>query len=396
MSERTDPSTRGMWRVVARREAAVQVRSKGFRWSTAISVAGLVLLIVGVNWFQGRDQERTVAVVDAGAAQVVEDAAAVARATDDRKVLETETVADRAAAERAVRDDDVDAALLRTDDGWEVVGDREVESSLSSALSVAARTAAVQENAEAQDVDLAALERGAGVQERLLDPTADQSGARQAASFVFVLLFFLTAIGFGMTIAGSITQEKESRVVEILAAAVPIRQLLWGKIVANTALALGQVLLFVVAGVAALAATGQDDLLDVVQAPLAWYVLFFLVGFVALAALWSVAGSLASRQQDLQSTTLPAQMLVMGPYFLAVLGGGTLKTVVSMVPVISSMMMPARMAEGDVPWWQVAVALGGTVLAAVLLVRVGARVFERTLLRTGDKISYKEALRLAE
>lgn len=396
MSERTDPSTRGMWRVVARREASVQVRSKGFRWSTAISVLGLVLLIVGVHWFQGRDQERTVAVTDTTAAQVVQAAAETARASDDRTVLEAETVDDRAAAERAVRDGDADAALLRTADGWEVVGDREVESSLSSVLSASARATAVQQNAADQDVDLAALERGAAVQERLLDPTADQSGARQAVSFVFVLLFFLTAIGFGMTIAGSITQEKESRVVEILAAAVPIRQLLWGKIVANTALALGQVLLFVVAGVAALAATGQDDLLDVVEAPLAWYVLFFVVGFVALASLWSVAGSLASRQQDLQSTTLPAQMLVMGPYFLAVLGGETLKTVVSMVPVISSMMMPARMAEGDVPWWQVAVALGGTLLAAVLLVRVGARVFERTLLRTGDRIGYKEALRLAE
>jgi ABC-2 type transport system permease protein len=396
MSERTDPSTRGMWRVVARREAAVQVRAKAFRWSTAISVLGLVLLIVGVHWFQGRDQDRTVAVTDATAARVVEAAADVARSTDDRVVVTSETYDDVEAAETAVRDGDADAALVARDSGWEVVGDREVDSTLSSALSVAARSSAIAANAQAQDVDLAALERGAAVDERLLDPAASQAGARQAVSFVFVLLFFLTAIGFGMTIAGSITQEKESRVVEILAAAVPIRQLLWGKIAANTALALGQVLLFVVAGVAALAATGQDDLLDVVGAPLAWYVLFFLVGFVALASLWSVAGSLASRQQDLQSTTLPAQMLVMGPYFLAVLGGESLKTVVSMVPVVSSMMMPARMAEGDVPWWQVAVALGGTVLAAFLLVRLGARVFERTLLRTGDKIGYKEALRLAE
>ncbi|TCI99705.1 ABC transporter permease [Aeromicrobium sp. IC_218] len=392
----TDPSTRGMWRVVAQREASVQVRQKSFRWSTVISVLGVVLFVVGLHWFQGRDQDRTVAVVDAEAAAIVSSAADVARAADDRVSVESEQHDDVAAAEDAVRDGDADAALVLTTEGWEVVGDRDVDSTLSTSLSVAARSAALEANASAQDVDLAALESGAAVGERLLDPTADESGTRQAVSFVFVLLFFLTAIGFGMAIAGSVTQEKESRVVEILAAAVPIRQLLWGKIAANTVLAVGQVVLYAVAGVAALLATGQRGVLDVVGTPLLWYVLFFLVGFVALASLWSVAGSLASRQQDLQSTTLPAQLLVMGPYFLAVLGGEQLKTIFSMVPVVSSMMMPARMAETDVPWWQVAVALGGTVLAAIVLVRIGARVYERTLLRTGDKISYREALRLAE
>lgn len=396
MSTRTDPSTRGMWRVVAQREASVQVRQKSFRWSTVISVLGVVLFVVGLHWFQGRDQDRTVAVVDAEAAAIVSSAADVARAADDRVSVESERYDDVEAAEDAVRDGDADAALVLTTEGWEVVGDRDVDSTLSTSLSVAARSAALEANASAQDVDLAALESGAAVGERLLDPTADESGTRQAVSFVFVLLFFLTAIGFGMAIAGSVTQEKESRVVEILAAAVPIRQLLWGKIAANTVLAVGQVVLYAVAGVAALLATGQRGVLDVVGTPLLWYVLFFLVGFVALASLWSVAGSLASRQQDLQSTTLPAQLLVMGPYFLAVLGGEQLKTIFSMVPVVSSMMMPARMAETDVPWWQVAVALGGTVLAAVVLVRIGARVYERTLLRTGDKISYREALRLAE
>lgn len=392
----TDPSTRGMWRVVAQREASVQVRQKSFRWSTVISVLGVVLFVVGLHWFQGRDQDRSVAVTDPEAAAIVSSAADVARAADDRVDVESEQYDDVESAEAAVRDGDADAALLLTTTGWEVVGDRDVDSTLSSALTSAARTAALEANASAQDVDLTALEQGAAVGQRLLDPTADESGTRQAVSFVFVLLFFLTAIGFGMAIAGSVTQEKESRVVEILAAAVPIRQLLWGKIAANTVLAVGQVVLYAVAGVAALLATGQRGVLDVIGTPLLWYVVFFLVGFVALASLWSVAGSLASRQQDLQSTTLPAQMLVMGPYFLAVLGGEQLKTIFSMVPVVSSMMMPARMAETDVPWWQVAVALAGTVLAAVVLVRIGARVYERTLLRTGDKISYREALRLAE
>ena len=41
-------------------------------------------------------------------------------------------------------------------------------------------------------------------------------------------------------------QEKESRVVEILAAAVPIRTLLWGKIAGASVLAIGQTVVLAV------------------------------------------------------------------------------------------------------------------------------------------------------
>ena len=66
----------------------------------------------------------------------------------------------------------------------------------------------------------------------------------------------------------------------------------------------------------------------------------------------------------------------------------------SMVPVASSMIMPARMAEGDVPAWQIAVAISATVVAAVLFVRIGSRIYERTLLRSDGRIGLREALRL--
>ena len=385
---------RDAWKVVARREIDVQVRTKSFRIGLLVTIVGIVATIVGVHWFQNRDTTQTVAVVEPAAAGVVK--AADQLAGDDTLTIRPKSVADTAAAERAVKDGDADAALLATDDGYELVGERDVDATVQQSVTAAVRATALQQNAAAQDVDLSALDAGTTTSERLLDRGADDGGLRQATSFVFVLLFYLTAIVLGMGIASSVTQEKESRVVEILAAAVPIRQLLWGKVVGNTALAVLQIVSYAAAGVVGLLLTGQSGALDVVGLPMLWYVLFFLVGFVALASLWSVAGSLASRTQDLQSTTMPAQMLLLVPYFLAILGGESIKTVVSMIPVVSSMMMPARLVEGSVPAWQVAVALGGTLLASVLLVRFGARVFERTLLRTGDKIGYREALSLAE
>ena len=217
---------------------------------------------------------------------------------------------------------------------------------------------------------------------------------RKAAAYVLVILFFLVAITFGMPIAQSITQEKESRVVEILAAAVPLRSLLWGKVVGNTLLAIGQVVTLLGVAAAALAATGMGDQLRSIGPALLWYVPFFLLGFGALATLWAVAGALASRQQDLGSTTVPVQMLLMVPYFLYFSGSERVQEIVSMVPVVSMVIMPSRLAEGGVPAWQIGVAVVGTVVAAGLLVQLGARIYERALLRTGNKLGYREALRL--
>jgi ABC-2 type transport system permease protein len=189
-----------------------------------------------------------------------------------------------------------------------------------------------------------------------------------------------------------VTQEKESRVVEILAAAVPIRALLWGKVAGTSVLAIGQTLVLAAVGVIALLATGNGEALEVVGPAIAWYVVFFLLGFVALASFWSVAGSLASRTQDLNATTAPLQIILFAPYIIAVTAGEGVKTVVSMLPIVSTMLMPSRLAEGDVPMWQLGVAILTTVAAAILFVRLGARIYEATLLRTGRRISYREAL----
>ena len=385
-------STRGLWRIVAGREISTRIRDKGFLISSALLVVALVGTIVVVGWFSDRDRTHEVAVVDPTARAYVEKAADVASALDENLTLEPRSVENVDAAETSVRDGDAHVALLPTDGGYEVVGDGEIDGVTSQALSTTVAQAVLGQNASAQGVDLDELNAGTSVEERLLDPNAKDAGLRQFASFLFVLLFYVTALGFGMVIAQSVTQEKESRVVEILAAAVPLRHLLWGKITGSTVLAVGQVLLLVVAGGVALAATGRTRELGIVAPAMGWYVVFFVLGFVALASFWSVAGSLASRQQDLQSTTLPGQVLLFAPYILAVMAGETVKTVVSMFPIVSTMLMPARMAEGSVPGWQVAVAIGTTFVATVLLVRVGAAAYERTLLRTGDRIRYREAL----
>jgi ABC-2 type transport system permease protein len=125
----------------------------------------------------------------------------------------------------------------------------------------------------------------------------------------------------------------------------------------------------------------------------AWFLAFFLVGFLALASLWSVAGSLATRQDDLQATTAPGQGLLLIPYLVAVAGGERAVEIASFVPIASSMTMPGRMVDGDVPLWQPTVSLLVAIGTAALLIRLGARWYERTLLQTSRRVSYRELVR---
>jgi ABC-2 type transport system permease protein len=392
----TDESTvtddvRGAWRVIAEREIATRIREKSYVYSALAMVVGVVATVVLASLLGGRPTDYTVAVTDDAAASIVSSASDVVDRTDDGSSATPREFASAAAAEEAVRDGDVDAALIQTDDGYEVIGDDEVDSTLSSALSAVASSSALEARAEQQGIDLDELRSGTAVSERLLDPDSDDAGSRQAVAFVFLILFYVTAVTFGMSIAQSVVQEKESRIVEILAAAVP-----WGKIVGNTVLALMQIVLLAIAGIGALVAVGETDLLSAIGPAVISYVLFFVLGFVALAGLWAVAGSLASRTEDLQSTTMPGQILLFAPYLIAAVAGEGVKTLVSMLPVVSAMIMPSRLAEGGVPAWQVVVALAVNVIGAVLIVRFAARIYERTLMRTERKIGFGEALRLRD
>lgn len=388
-------STTPTWRIVAEREVTTRLRDRTFLAATGFTLLLLVGVFVVSAIVEGRTKTYDVAVTSSAGSAVVTGAQAALRATgSEDAVLRARDVGDRSDAERLVRDDDVDAALLPRGSGFEVVGGDEVESDLEGALVTAVGQHVLTRNAASRDVDLAALQDGTRAQVRLLDPRPENAEARSAVAFAFAIIFLITALGFGMTIAQSVVQEKESRIVEILAAAVPIRALLWGKVAGNTVLALLQILLIAVVGVVGLAVTGRSALLAGLGPAVAWYVALFVLGFVSLASLWSVAGSLASRQQDLQSTTVPGQLILFIPYFVSVFGGDQVKTVFSMLPIVSTMTMPGRIAEGHVPGWQIAVAIATTVAAAALFVRIGERLYERTLLHTSSKVGYREALRV--
>lgn len=381
------------WRIVAEREVRARFGEKSFVWGFVVmlvlSWGGLVALDV----FGDRDTTYDIGVVGAPSDLGSDLGSGLEEALGEGYVVETEDYDDRPAAETAVTEGDLDAALVLDRDAWTLIGSSEVDAPLESAVRSSVAGAALARNAAAQDVDLEALDAGADVQVDLLAPEAEDVDQRKAVAFGLSLVFYLVAMLFGLQIAQSVVAEKESRVVEILAAAISTRALLWGKIAGNTVLALGQVVILVGGGLAIFAVLGNDTLLSGVGPAMVWFLAFFALGFIALAALWSAAGALASRVQDVASTTMPLQMVLLAGYLIGAVADGLVLDIASQVPVISAIVMPGRLAYDDVALWEILLSLALNAVAAVLLVRLGARIYDHNLMQTSRKIGFGEALR---
>jgi ABC-2 type transport system permease protein len=387
----TEPSRtmlRHPWQLVAQREITTKLRDKTFIGSTLFMLVLVMAAVFIPALLAGRDDADKIAVLDDAGERVVQ----LADATNGGDTFEVSRVADQPAAERLITDGKVKAALLQGDNGYVVLGDDRVDVDVQTKLREAVVKVGMEQNAAGAGLTPEQLRANTQVQERLLNPGPLPDLVSDFVTIGLALVFYMTALGFGMMIAQSVVQEKESRIVEILAAAVPIRALLWGKVIGNTVMALGQIVVISTGSLIGLLMTGQADVLKVVAPVAGWFVVFFVLGFVALAGLWAVAGSLATRQEDLGSTTLPWQMSLMIPFFFSVFAGEQAKAVASFVPIASSMAMPGRMLTQDVPVWEPLLAILILLATTVLIVRVGARLYERTLLQTGRRLGYREAI----
>ena len=377
-------------RLVAGREISTRIRDKGFLVSSAV----LIVLIIGLMLFQvllgGGESTSRIGLV--GGDQTVEQVLQQQGGALDTEVTVVE-LADEAAARTAVAEEDVDAALLDpTGSRPELLvqsagGSTEdlVQSALA-ALSVADQLTEAGVLLEpAPAVDVVALE-------------ADEEDRTQATIVALLgvgLLYFLFIL-FGQFVAQGVVEEKSSRVVELLLATMRPWQLLAGKIVGLGLLGLMQIAVIAVVGVAGALAFDVVDLpgqlIGTVLTVLAW----FVIGYAFYAAVFAVAASLVSRQEDLGSVLTPTSIVLVVGFVIAVQAaqdpGSTMATVTSFIPGLSPMVMPVRQAAGEAAWWEVGLAVLLMLLAIAVIVRIGGRIYSGALLRTGGRLKLREAL----
>ena len=385
-------------KLTARRELVERTRrDRAFLISTLVTLAILFAIIFLPRLFGAGDPEEFNVGLVGGASQPLGQVlTAQGQAIGVR--IKLQQPASAADAEAAVRDRKLDLAVL---DGRELVAKAEVDEQLNVLVQGAARGVRAQQTLERAGVgqdDIQAALAPPPLPVRSLEPVDEDAQSKRRIATVAVFLLYGQLIGYCVAVATGVVEEKATRVVEVLLAAVRPVQLLAGKIIGIGLVGLLQLAIIGVAGLAAATAASVITLPPDAATTIASVLLWFLLGYGFYSSLFAVAGAIVSRQEEVQNTTTPLNLLLVGSFFVAFttsLGNTdtTLSKVTSFLPPTAPLVMPLRIAAGDAALWQVAVSLVIMLVSIVAVVILASRLYEGAILRTGARVKLRDAWR---
>ncbi len=240
---------------------------------------------------------------------------------------------------------------------------------------------------------------GALVNQIAVQPAEVSGGERAQAELVATIIpyiyYFILLVVSGYMLQ-SVTTEKESRVVEVLLLSLKPTQLMTGKILGLTVVALLQLAIWFGGGVFMLQRSATWLNAANFTFPFSffiWAILFLLLGYLAYASIMAAAGAIAPTAREGNQVTwllivplLPTLMFATefldNPHGALALG-------LSLFPLSAPSAMVTRIAVAEVPLWQILLSLVGLALTAYAFVTLAGRFFQSGNLLSGESFNWK-------
>ena len=406
--------------LVAVREYRERVRSRAFVLSTLLTPVLLVAVLGGsvlMALHSGANQRIAIAANDAADAGAV---AAELRAEDHGprsiEVVSPASDASLAALNRRVEAKELNGYLLLTSQPG-TTASRAVYVSASSAD---INSGTMLEGALGRASTRAAmLARGLSPAEtgRLLKRVpveteqvregrvlASDSERSFAGAYALVMLLYIVVLIYGMNVARSVVQEKTSRIYEVLLSTARADSLMLGKLLGVGAAGLTQVaiwfvLLSAIAGTSLASTYGLRGLgsFGVRPVQIAFFVVYFVLGFLFYSGISAGIGALVGAEQELQqfSFIIVAPLVVSTLMISDVLANpsSTVSVVMSLIPPFTPIIMFLRICAQQPPVWQLALSVVLLAASIVLVVWLSARIYRVGILMYGKRPTLPEALR---
>lgn len=222
------------------------------------------------------------------------------------------------------------------------------------------------------------------------------------------VLLYLVIVLYGQIVLRGVTEEKQSRVSELVLASVSPRVLLSGKVLGIGGVALLQLGFWAVSVVVllsnrarllgALGVTSTNMTLpSVTFVELVPLFAYFVLGYIMYAALFAAVGSIVSSEQEAQQAQTPVVMLLVGSVALLQPAladpDGPIARTMSMVPFSSPILMPLRLGLASVPTSELVISIGALSLTAVAAMVAAGRLYRTALLMYGKRPSIGEIFR---
>ena len=208
-------------------------------------------------------------------------------------------------------------------------------------------------------------------------------------------LFLLTMLLAGMVLS-NLVEEKGNKIIEILAASIPMDAVFMGKLFAMLAVSLvgiavwgGVFGLLVVLGAQAL----PPELIDIPSPAVGWpvflvlFVVYFAMAYCLIGSVFLAVGAMAPTVRDVQTISMPATMLQLAVFFLATFALGDIGSPVELFavgfPLSSPYAMVGRAAQ-QATLWPHLVALAWQALWVAIFIRAGSGLFRKVVMKSGS------------
>ncbi len=221
-------------------------------------------------------------------------------------------------------------------------------------------------------------------------------------SVMAVLLIIAVFMSSGYLLQG-LTEEKDSRIMEVLLSSVRPEQLLLGKLFGLGAAGLLQILVWTVAGVLAVWALGAFIQLPVgttllpSAGALVLAIIYFILGYFFFGTLMAALGAVTGSQREANQVTFLVVLPGVAPlWFLSVLlanPDGSLATVLSYIPFTAPVVSMVRLGLDSMPWPQVILSIAVLAASVALVMLLTTRLFRAYLLTYGQRPGLRQLAR---
>ena len=382
------------WRgtaLVAERGMVENVRSRTFKVVTAMLLVLSAAAVILPQLLRSDETTYTLATTAQAPADLL--AALDAAAATADFTVRYEVRADDAGVRQAVRDGDATAGL---------VGDTLYTSMASGTFPVLVAQSMVALEASRRLIEAGLSPAQIADVQSVQPPRQVDVGkvedARAVVGFAVGIVLFMALTFAGNAIATTVAMEKSTRISEVLLAVLRPSQVLVGTVAAVGAVTLLQLLVLVTPLAVAVQVMQDVELPPIAGGDLAIAIIWFVLGFVLYAFLFAAAASLVDKITEVSSAILPVTLILTVSYLITitVVAGnseGVWGVVASMFPFTAPIAMPVRWAGGQVPVYQLLLAMALTVATSVLLVWMASAIYRRALVITGRRVKVRELIK---
>jgi ABC-2 type transport system permease protein len=247
-------------------------------------------------------------------------------------------------------------------------------------------------------------QQGVNLTARSADGRQEISGESFVNIFVpfFIGLFFsIVVVSSGSYLMEAVSDEKESRTIEVMATSLTPGQLIGGKAIGLMTVALTQIgILAATIAVSLIVGAQFIEVLRAITIPWSMFLtlaIFFVPTFALISGMMIAVGSMVTETRQGQQIAGALSMLFTLPFFFMIVffsaPNSPLATLLTIFPTTSFLTIALRWGMTTIPLWEMIVGWIAVTASAIFMVWAAGRIFRLGMLQYGQRLDVKSLLR---